>query len=89
MFITVAGRVLKLYEICNLYSFQIKELEENLKKEILTKSELLSKIADAELLNVALKNDLAKQNSVSSEILTKNIALQVKRNSFKVLVNRM
>lgn len=55
----------------------MKELEENLRKEIVAKSELSSKLVDIELSNVKLSNELARNKALLSEVQATNLSQKV------------
>lgn len=78
MLIFCVGFITKLLVFLNIMS-QIKELQENLKKEILAKTELSTKLADAELSILKYKNELTKNSSLISDLQATNQSIKVIR----------
>ncbi|XKL63130.1 hypothetical protein PGB90_005494 [Kerria lacca] len=62
---------------------QIKDLEENVRKEVIAKCELSSKLSDAELLNVKLKTELTKNNVIVSEVQAINLSQKIEIEKLK------
>ncbi|XP_065226421.1 protein Spindly-like [Planococcus citri] len=71
------------------YLRQIKELEENLRKEVVAKSEALSKLADSEIENIKLQNELSKCNVTITEMKTNNTMLREQIDNLKEIIDKI